>query len=83
MGASHFGGAGPLHGLRLWCIMWAMIFFYQNGMLITRLGKMARFPGQMRDELTEARFPALNLDGLGKFKPNQTKSNRLEAKAEG
>ena len=31
---------------------------------MTRLGKMARFPGQMRDELTEARFPGLNLDGL-------------------
>ena len=44
--------------------MWAMIFVYQKGMLMTRLGKMARFPGQMRDELTEARFPGLNLDGL-------------------
>ena len=43
---------------------WAMIFVYQKGMLMTRLGKMARFPGQMRDELTEARFPGLNLDGL-------------------
>jgi hypothetical protein len=51
MGASHFGGAGPLHGLRLSCIMWAMIFVYQKGMLMTRLGKIARLPREMREEL--------------------------------
>jgi hypothetical protein len=42
-----------------------MIFVYQKGMLVTRLGKMARFPGERRDEFAEARFPGLNLEGLG------------------
>jgi hypothetical protein len=60
-----------------------MIFVYQKGMLMTRLGKMARLPGQMRDGLTEARFPGLNLDGLGKSAgmPPQELGSCREAKA--
>ena len=32
---------------------------------MTRLGKIARSPRAMREELTKARLPGLNLDGLG------------------
>jgi hypothetical protein len=70
MGASHFGGAGPLHGLRLSCIMWAMIFVYQKGMPVG---------------VVSGQWPVVGGErGWGKtvrsnpVKPGQTQSNRVK-----